>query len=450
MEVEAVGKLVRTTHRRVELTAVPQKHRGVRESSPTVTSRSARSLRAVTILVASGVIVGSLVSAAGGAVRPSTPTTSGRHAHSSIDILYPTGTPDAGEPSGDAPPGATALADYAQTYVNDFNGTTIPHTWNVFTGVPGGDPSGRWAASHVVVGGGLLQLNTYQDPSAGNAWVSGGVCQCGLTRTYGAYFVRSRVTGAGPTQDELLWPAQGWPPEIDFNESFGDVSNTSATLHFDSSNDQIHAKVAVDLTKWHTWGVIWTPTSVTYTVDGDVWGTVTDAAAISNVPMELDITQQTFCGESPAWACPTAPATLDVDWVDEYAPVTTVSAASTTTTVVPVRPQSLRVGPFRSGSAAVGVAIGSQIRHLAVVVRSSHDRLVRLIGYGDTGQQRISRFATGLARAKAVRRALERALEAIGVVGVRVSVQGRDGSVGSLPLATPRATVHDVVVASIS
>ena len=26
------------------------------------------------------------------------------------------------------------------------------------------------------------------------------------------------------------------------------------------------------MTQWHTWGVIWTPTSITYTVDGSVWG----------------------------------------------------------------------------------------------------------------------------------------------------------------------------------
>jgi beta-glucanase (GH16 family) len=134
--------------------------------------------------------------------------------------------------------------------------------------------------------------------------------------TYGAYFVRSRVTGPGPSQVELLWPTQGWPPEIDFNETGGTTGGSSATLHFDSNNDQDQRTVTMNMTQWHTWGVIWTPTSVTYTVDGHAWGSVHVAAEISDVPMTLDLTQQTWCTSN--WACPTAPQSMEVDWVAEY------------------------------------------------------------------------------------------------------------------------------------
>jgi beta-glucanase (GH16 family) len=87
-------------------------------------------------------------------------------------------------------------------------------------------------------------------------------------------------------------------------------------VHFGSSNSQVQRNVNVDMTQWHTWGVIWTPTSITYTVDGRVWGTVTDPSQIPSQAMTLDIDQQTWC--QSGWACPSAPQSELVDWVAEY------------------------------------------------------------------------------------------------------------------------------------
>jgi beta-glucanase (GH16 family) len=228
---------------------------------------------------------------------------------------YPIGVASASEPSGYAPPSASALANYSQTYVTDFSGSSLPTGWNVFKGQPGGDPGAQWGAAHVSVSGGILSLNTYQE---NNAWVTGGVCQCGQAQTYGAYFVRSRVTGAGPTNVELLWPSDGsWPPEIDFNETGGQTQGTSATVHWSASNAQDQRTTdGVDMTQWHTWGVIWTATTITYTLDGAVWGTVTKSSEIPTIPMTLDLTQQTWC--SSGFACPTTPQSMQIDWVAEY------------------------------------------------------------------------------------------------------------------------------------
>jgi beta-glucanase (GH16 family) len=204
--------------------------------------------------------------------------------------------------------------------VNDFTGTTLPTGWGAYSGNPGGDPGAQWGLAHAVVSNGMLQLNTYQDSAYGGEWVTGGVSQYGHSQTYGAYFVRSRVTGAGPTNVELLWPvANVWPPEIDFNETGGATIGTSATVHWGSaSNQDQRGDNTVDMTQWHTWGVIWTPTSITYTVDGQVWGTVTVASEIPNQPMVLDLQQQTWC--SSGFACPTSPESMLIDWVAEYAP----------------------------------------------------------------------------------------------------------------------------------
>jgi hypothetical protein len=251
-------------------------------------------------------------------VAPTTTTTVAPPATTTVPAsAYPIGNADSSEPSGYAPPSANALSNYSQTYVTDFGGSSVPSGWNIFTGQPGGDPGAQWGAAHVSVLGGLLSLNTYQDPSYNNEWVTGGLCQCGVAQTYGAYFVRSRVTGAGPTNVELLWPsASVWPPEIDFNETGGQTNGTSATVHSTSSNSQDQRTYSLDMTQWHTFGVIWTSTSITYTVDGNVWGTVTKASEVPQIGMTLDLTQQTWC--KSGFACPTTPQSMQIDWVAEY------------------------------------------------------------------------------------------------------------------------------------
>ena len=250
------------------------------------------------------------------------PTTTTTSAPAAPATPYPIGTLDASAPSGYAPPAANAMAGYTQSYVTDFNGSSLPSGWYTYSGQPGGDPGSQWASSHVSVSGGILTLNAFQDPAYGGEWVTGGLCQCGVARTYGAYFVRSRVTGAGPTQVELLWPANNtWPPEIDFSETSGGTGGSTASdiwASSGSSRSQVQSHVSIDMTAWHTWGVIWTPTTITYTVDGRVWGEVANSGSIPSIPMTLDIQQQTWC--SSGYACPSAPQSMQVNWVAEYAP----------------------------------------------------------------------------------------------------------------------------------
>ncbi|MEO9181032.1 MAG: hypothetical protein ABI298_05215, partial [Acidimicrobiales bacterium] len=134
-------------------------------------------------------------------IQPAPPATTTTNAPAttttvvSSDTALPTGTVDSSEPSGMAPPGANDLAGYSQSYVSDFTGSSLPSGWSAYSGNPGGDPGAQWAPSHVVVGGGLLSLNTFQDSSFNNEWVTGGLCQCGVSTKYGAYFVRSRLSG---------------------------------------------------------------------------------------------------------------------------------------------------------------------------------------------------------------------------------------------------------------
>jgi len=230
---------------------------------------------------------------------------------------FPIGIANASEPSGMAPTAAAVPGGYVRTYASDFLGNSLPAGWEPFTGVPGGDPGGQFAATHVTVAGGMLELNAWRDPAYAMKWVTGGLCHCGHPQLYGAYFVRSRVTGPGPNDSQLLWPVGNiWPPEIDFNETGATDLGTSWTVHWGADNSIQQGHLRVDMTQWHTWGVIWTPTVITFTVDGLLWGRFTIPSAISTLPMTLDLQQRTGC--TTGFVCPTAPESMLVDWVTEY------------------------------------------------------------------------------------------------------------------------------------
>lgn len=242
----------------------------------------------------------------------------GASATTSPRLPYPLGTPDTLEPSGMAPPGANALSGYHELYVNDFRGNALPAGWGKFNGVPKGDPGSRWAPSHVLLGGGIVRLIAYRDPRFAGQWTAGGISQYSLGRAYGAYFIRSRATGPGPDENELLWPvAPVWPPEVDLNEMGYRTNATSWTVHYGHGNTFVQTTKRVNMERWHTFGVVWTPTSLTFTVDGHPWGHVTKQAVVPHVKMMLDVQQQIWC--SPRLACPRKPAALQIDWVAEYA-----------------------------------------------------------------------------------------------------------------------------------
>jgi Glycosyl hydrolases family 16 len=270
-------------------------------------------------LALSGVVLFALVGPPAPALIMSSATTLPPGPHTSI---YPVGNTQANEPSGLAPPSRTALAGYHRVYVTDFPGTSLPPGWFAFTGVPGGDANTTFGASHVRVGGGMLLLSTSHDPRFPRyEWTSGGLSQSGHPMTYGAFFVRSRITDAGPNEVELLWPATNqWPPEVDFNESGTRWAATSGTVHHGSAAHDMRIQqnlAGVDMKRWHTWGVIWTPTSITYTVDGQQWGyTITTPGAIPHLPMTLDFEQRPGC--VPGTACPNQSQSMLTDWVAEY------------------------------------------------------------------------------------------------------------------------------------
>jgi hypothetical protein len=157
--------------------------------------------------------------------------------------------------------------------------------WGKYEGQPGGSPYGYWKASHVVGSNGNALLRGYRD---GTRFVTGGMMLNSVTQTYGMYKVRARFDRSTTIQHAmLLWPTSGWPPEVDFSE--GPTSRgIMATSHWGASNSQLHAFKSVDMRQWHVYGVAWTPTSLTFTVDGVVWSRMT-GSAVPHQPMRLAI-----------------------------------------------------------------------------------------------------------------------------------------------------------------
>ncbi|HWD08574.1 MAG TPA: glycoside hydrolase family 16 protein [Actinomycetota bacterium] len=268
-----------------------------------------------------------------GAGPSSAPSSSPRRSPSPSPSAAPSPTPNP-SPTSDDPSGVPMptgnLPGWTMVLSDDFTGNAVnQNRWSPYSGQPGGDPNGWWDPSHVVEGGGVLNLETYVDPSHANpanpnGYVSGGVSSGqALHQTYGKYEVRFRIDqGDGIASALLLWPAEGgWPPEIDFAENGSGVrDHMTATLHYGAADNTIAKTVNGNFTTWHTLGVEWTPGHLAFTLDGTTWGTITDPNVPSE-PMELDMQAQAgTCGQDP---CPGAstPSKVDmqIDWVAVYA-----------------------------------------------------------------------------------------------------------------------------------
>jgi hypothetical protein len=113
---------------------------------------------------------------------------------------------------------------------------------------------------------------------------------------YGAWEVRVKVDPGAPGYRPvlLLWPdAENWPTggEIDFMEGSNDGTRQtlSGALHYSSQNLWDPAYLNTDATQWHNYGVSWTPTTITYYVDGVPWKRYINTSQFPPGPMHLAI-----------------------------------------------------------------------------------------------------------------------------------------------------------------
>jgi beta-glucanase (GH16 family) len=129
-------------------------------------------------------------------------------------------------------------------------------------------------------------LNLVAQPEATQGYSSSGAaktynCRSGMVTTYPGFNFEYGIVQvvANIPQTYGLWSAiwllptsEGWPPEIDMEETWGppDVQ-TAYTFHYaDGDNDEsTQASSASPLSPgWHTFTLDWTPTSLTWWLDG--------------------------------------------------------------------------------------------------------------------------------------------------------------------------------------
>lgn len=187
---------------------------------------------------------------------------------------------------------AAVKQGWTQVGGDEFNGTSLNGNWGAYDGA-GHDGNGRRTPDAIKVGGGVV---TITGDSGGN---SGGMAW-GDNQTYGKWEMRAKFPkGDGNYHPVLLlWPQDGWPPEIDFAETTSDSDQVGFFLHYSSSNQQESATRNIDITQWHNYAVEWTSSSVTGYIDGVQWFQNSSSGSVPHQPMHPVIQLDNFGGTS--------------------------------------------------------------------------------------------------------------------------------------------------------
>jgi beta-glucanase (GH16 family) len=245
------------------------------------------------------------------------------------------------------------------TFDDEFNGTSLnTSNWTVQQTVNSGYTTGAGAgtacyvnsANNVSVSGGTLNLTvrkeaapfTCTDPFGNftTSYTSGMVTSINnFSQTYGLYEVSAKLPAAtiqGLQETFWLWPANSskygsvWPDsgEIDFAEFYSVLSTYDIPyIHYNAAktdpNVTAYDCIITNPTAFHTYGLEWTPTSLTVTYDAktclvDHWDPAAPESGSEpfNQPFFIALTQALGTntdafepGKTPL------PATTSIDWV---------------------------------------------------------------------------------------------------------------------------------------
>ncbi len=237
------------------------------------------------------------------------------------------------------------------SFDDEFDGTSLNASkWFVQQTANSGYHSGNEcfvdSPNNVSVSGGVLSLTARVESSA---FLCGGSITSYLTsytsgmvstyerfsQTYGLFEVRAKfpaATAPGLQSTLWLWPVNSklygpvWPAsgEIDFAEWFSQYSNLDIpNVHYVKAIGASNADTAhctIDPTQFHTYGVEWSPTSLTILLDGtpclvDDWQSAQGGSAPFNQPFILSLTQALGVDTNTNTAATPLPASLQIDWV---------------------------------------------------------------------------------------------------------------------------------------
>ncbi len=156
--------------------------------------------------------------------------------------------------------------------------------------------------------------------------VGGGLMLRG-PQQYGRWEVRARVdkgNGYGPCIG-LIDDPESWKTthaEIDITEMpKGARDKSHFTVHYGRTNKQTATSTKADFSQWHIFGVEWTPTRITYFLDGEQKWETTLAEAIPQ--KKLSFFMQQDVGAAGSWIAARdggtpAEVAFEIDWVKVY------------------------------------------------------------------------------------------------------------------------------------
>jgi beta-glucanase (GH16 family) len=109
--------------------------------------------------------------------------------------------------------------------------------------------------------------------------------------TYGYVSVVAKLPGGAGTWPAIWMLAENglWPPEIDIMENYGSTNQIQTTVHWGAANTQAYANVTTSAnltTSYNTYGVLWTPTSLTWYLNGKAVFSYS-GVGVPNTPMYL-------------------------------------------------------------------------------------------------------------------------------------------------------------------
>jgi len=220
---------------------------------------------------------------------------------------------------------------YRADFVDDFKTPLNTAVWGRYEGGPAVGTTSIYRRDNALVhpdatgGDGQLRLSTTQSDGG---WSSAGLSTGrGFAAAQGKWAIKAKFDDApGVGYAFLLYPrGGGWPPEIDIAEGSAMTgAHIMSTMHYGTVSD--HRQIqrwlhGVDLTQWHTYGVVINGDVIEFTLDGRVWGKI-EHAATPRVPMWLglqagvkDCARST--GECLSARTPVS-SNISVDWVAHY------------------------------------------------------------------------------------------------------------------------------------
>ncbi len=204
------------------------------------------------------------------------------------------------------------------TYTDTFTSLSTTN-WDIYNSV-GHDGHGLRRPSQVRVANGVLTISgTANGTTGGMKWRN-------RSQTYGQWDIRMRAARGCICYHPviLLWGAGGGSGvdnpygEIDIVEVWQrpNRDRNSFSVHYGGGSQFVGGDVAVDMTQWHVYHLVWQKDYIyTWIDDNPAYVTVDDRCVIPQRPMDLTIQLDWFPHESRIGG---TTASMQVDYVTQY------------------------------------------------------------------------------------------------------------------------------------